>query len=193
MTVDDQIAALLQEGVTYARITEQLRVSSHRIGRVRLERGILLAAGRAKRSRAEIDALEPTVIRMLLTGASVHEIRREARYSLNEIARLRRDLKLPVPPRVPTHLTVDEALARYTMPATSGGHWLWRGPMRGRAMTLHAENRRFNVRHVLFERARKRQPIGYVVSSCGLIPCIAGSHLTDAVIRGTAPASGGRR
>lgn len=193
MTVDDEIAALLQAGVTYARIAEQLHTSGHRISRVRRERGILLAAGRAKRSRAELDALEPTVIGMLLTGASVKEIRRETRYSLNEIAALRQELKLPLPPREPTHLTIDQALARYTVPYTSGGHWLWRGPKRGRAMALHAENRRFNARHVLFERAHGRPPAGYVVSNCGLIPCIAGKHLTDAVIRGTAPAVGGHR
>ncbi|MFG2679224.1 hypothetical protein [Streptomyces sp. NPDC048392] len=193
MTLDDQVAALLQAGATYKAIAQQLHVDGHRIRRVRAERRIPLPPGRAKRSRAELDALEPTVIGMLLAGRMYKEIRRETRFSPNEIARLRRELNIPVPSREPTGLTIDEALARYAIPATSGDHRVWRGPMRGRTMTLLAEGRRFNVRYVLFERAHGRPPVGYVVSNCGLVPCIAGGHLTDAVMRGTAPASGGGR
>ncbi|MEW2451242.1 hypothetical protein AB0896_27415 [Streptomyces parvulus] len=189
MTLDDQVAELLEDGATYQQIEQQLRVDRHRIRRVRAARRIPLPPGRVKRSRAELDALEPKVIAMLLAGAMYKEIRKETRYSLNEIARLRRELNIPVPGREPTGLTIDEALTRYALPCTTGDHVVWQGPTRGRTMTLLAEGQRFNVRYLLFERAHGRPHVGYVVSNCGLIPCIAGAHLTDSIIRGT----GGRR
>ncbi|MFF9043299.1 hypothetical protein [Streptomyces parvulus] len=185
MTLDDQVADLLEAGATYQHIQQQLRTDSQRVRRVRAERRIPLPPGRAKRSRAELDALEPTVIAMLLAGAMYKEIRSETRYSPNAIARLRRELSIPVPSREPAGLTIDEALTRYALPSTTGGHVTWQGPTRGRTMTLFAEGRRFNARYILFERTHGRPHVGYVRSNCGLIPCIAGTHLTDSIMRGT--------
>jgi len=193
VTRDDQIAALLEAGATQATIMEQLQVGNSVIRRVRVERCIPLPPGRAKRSRAELEALEPRAIAMMLAGAGSREIYQELRLSLNAIAQLRRELNIPAPRRdvwAEFRRTVDDAFERYAVPAEDG-HLLWTGPRSGRSLDVLASGGRHNARHVSFRRHYGREPIGRVFRrrSCPLPDCVAGAHHTDALMRGTTTGS----
>ncbi|MFE9923292.1 hypothetical protein ACFYQA_17405 [Streptomyces sp. NPDC005774] len=187
MTRDDQIAALLEAGATYQEVQQQLHVRYGTARRVRDDRRIPTRPGRAKRTRAELDALEVTVIAMLLTGATAQEIYDTTRISPNHIVRLRRELKIPLPERdrgANTRLTLAQAYARHTVPA-DGGHVLWTGPRNGRGLLLIASGRNYNARHIAFRKHYGRDPDGSVRRrpTCDQPACIAGAHQTDRTIR----------
>lgn len=185
--LDDQVAGLLEAGATYAQIRKQLQVSNGTIRRVRIERHVALPPGRAKRTRAQIDEAEQQALTMLHDGATVEQIYKTTRISLNVIARLRRDAGLPRPTyNNPTQrLTLDEAFTRYALPTTEGDHLLWTGPHSGRSLDLLAEGRRYNARHIGFRKHHGRDPEGRVwrTRTCDLPDCIAGAHHTDQLIR----------
>ncbi|MEV6124409.1 hypothetical protein AB0M23_28530 [Streptomyces sp. NPDC052077] len=189
-TREDQIAELLRAGATYRDVERQLGAAWAEARQVRVDRAIPFPPGRAKRFRAELDAADQAAARMLLAGASVEDIYTETRCSLTRIAALRRELGSRVPARPRPRRAVDEVLALYTRATADGGHQQWTGPRRGRTKVLiQGRTQRFNVRHLTFERAHGRPPTGRVRSTCGLTDCITGTHLADAVIRGTAPAT----
>lgn len=182
---DDAIAELLAAGASYAQVERQLHVGYLAIRRVRTERGIPLPPGRAKRSRAELDRLELRAAAMLHEGATVQEIYTATRLSLNVIARLRREHRLPRTTYTPpTKHTINDALALYAEPH-GDGHVRWTGPMRGRTPVLVAEGTRHSARAVLFRRHHHRTHLGYIRTTCATAGCIAGAHLADGISRVT--------
>ncbi|MET9729732.1 hypothetical protein ABZZ79_03395 [Streptomyces sp. NPDC006458] len=186
MTRDDQVAALLKAGATYAQVAADLGVGKAIVRRVRAQRGIPVPAERAKRGRAEMDAAEAAAIGMLRSGATVKEIRRATRLGPNRISRLRADFQIPTPRRTyPAPITIAEALALHLTPEP-GGHARWTGSRYRRSLILFAEGRQHNARRAIFEQTHGRPPVGYVTTECTRSWCVAGEHLKDAVMRGTA-------
>ncbi|XUL91021.1 hypothetical protein ACQ86D_33970 [Streptomyces galilaeus] len=185
VTLDDQIAALLRAGTTYQRIAEQLHVGTRRVWAVRVARGIPLPPERAKRSRAEVAAQFPRAVELLRAGASYEDIRAETRLTLNRIAELRRQHKIPTPRAhlgASQRFTVDQAFARYAQPGPEG-HLIWTGPVSGRSLDLLAGGRKYNARVVAFQRHYGREPEGRLWRTCKNTACIAGAHHTDLTIR----------
>lgn len=184
--VRDDVAAMLRAGHTYRQITRELGVSNHTIISIRRALDISLPPGRAKRTPAERAALEDQAVAMLHAGATTENIRRLLHTSPNHIADLRKQHQIPVPYRdiwAGQRRTVDEAFALYTLPATDGGHLLWTGPRSGRGLDLIASGRKYNARHIAFQRHHGRPPEGRVRRTCDLPDCIAGAHHTDHRIR----------
>jgi hypothetical protein len=133
----------------------------------------------------ERPVIEGRTIALLLAGATVQRIRDEVGISAPTILRIRREAGLPVPGNGggPKPRTIDDAIAASVEPY-GDGHARWTGPTAGGGVPqLHAEGQRFNTRHLLFERHHGRPPVGYVRSSCSEQACVAGAHLTDALIR----------
>lgn len=183
---DDQVAALLATGATYAQITQQLEVSTHTIARVLRERRIPRPPGRMMKRRPDaIRAAEAEALRMLRAGATTREIRDATRTGLNRIAALRRAHGLPVPgPRPqPDRLTIEQTFDLYAKPTTDGDHLVWTGPVSGRGLDLLAEGLRLNARAVGFRRHHGRDPHGYLRRTCDLPDCVHGAHHTDRTIR----------
>jgi hypothetical protein len=178
--IDETIAELLRAGTIHRLIRAQLKVGEARIRRVRDERSIPKLRGR--RTRAEIDALEPKIIAMLRDGDTIAEIYRQTRFSLNGIARLRLASGLRVPIRPRKRRSVAEAFAHYAQPAEDG-HLLWTGSRSGRSLDLLAEGRTFNARAVAFEKHHGRVHEGRLWRTCQIKTCIAGAHHTDSLIR----------
>lgn len=183
------IAELLRAGATQAQISEQLHVTTHTVRRTREILRIPLPPGRAKRTRAELDAIEDQAVTMLRAGASLARIYAELRLSRNRITELRRLHAIPVPAHQhvsdATRRTVDEAFDLHTKPTATGGHLLWTGPRSGRNLQLWASGRRYNPRIIAFRRHHGRDPDGRLQrhSICDEPLCIAGAHLTDRRIR----------
>ncbi|MFE7236122.1 hypothetical protein ACFVAF_37020 [Streptomyces sp. NPDC057596] len=134
----------------------------------------------------ERPAVVARVGKLLRAGATYEQISQEVGVSMPTVGRIRGELKIPLAKRAWPSRTVAEVLSLHIEPH-GDGHARWTGPMAGRMPELFAEGRRFNARHVMFERHHGRPPVGYVVSNCREIPCMEGAHLTDAVLRGTAP------
>lgn len=186
--LDDQIAAMLEAGHTYEDIRRQLKVGHRRIRSIRVQRGIPLPPGRARRSRAELDALVPQVLAMLKAGATVKEIRKATLFGLNEIAALRRKHNIPAPIQdrgASTRRSIDDAFALYAKPTTTGDHLIWTGPRSGRGMDLLANGRTYNARAIAFLKHHGRNPEGRIrrKPTCRQPGCIAGAHHTDRRIR----------
>ncbi|MFF9123203.1 hypothetical protein ACF09J_07875 [Streptomyces sp. NPDC014889] len=149
----------------------------------------ILLAGRPAGERIspqERPAIVARVGKLLLAGATYERISQEVGVSPPTVGRIRGELRIPLAKRSMPSRTVAEALALHIEPY-GDGHARWTGPMTGRMPQLCAEGRRLNARRTVFERHHGRPPVGYVVSCCGDIPCMTGAHLTDAVMRGTAP------
>ncbi|MFE6282454.1 hypothetical protein [Streptomyces sp. NPDC057877] len=180
------VAAMLRAGATHAQIIEQLGVSSHTIVRTRRALNIPVPPGRAKRTSAELAALDDQAVTMLQGGATYEEIHRLLGLGHNRVSDLRKQHKIPVPHRdrnATQRLTVDEQFARYAIPTSTGGHLLWTGPHSGRGLDLIASGRKHNARHVAFAKHHGRDPDGRVRRTCELPDCIAGAHHTDHRIR----------
>ncbi|MEU3256139.1 hypothetical protein [Streptomyces sp. NPDC006997] len=182
----EDVAAMLRDGATHAQIIKALRVSNHTIILTRRALNIPYPPGRAKRTRAELAALEDQAVTMLRAGATYQEIHTTLKLGLNHISDLRKQHKIPVPRRdrhAPLRLTIDEQFARYAIPTATGEHLLWTGPHSGRGLDLIASGRKYNVRHVAFTAHHGRDPEGRVFRTCDLPDCIAGAHHTDHRIR----------
>ncbi|NUP19855.1 MAG: hypothetical protein HOZ81_28005 [Streptomyces sp.] len=181
--VRDDVAAMLRAGATYAEIIERLGVSSHTIVRTRRDLGIALPPGRAKRTTAQVAALEDHAVVMLRRGLTQLEIYKALRLSLNTISALRRQHNIPIPRREHPSLSVDEAFARHTAPSTQSEHLVWTGPRSGRGVDLLAGGRRYNARAIAFRKHHHRDPVGQIRRTCDVPECIAGAHHTDRRIR----------
>lgn len=191
----EDVAVLLRQGATYLTVQKRLGCGQGVIAATRRHYSIpVIGHGSGYRHTPEQRAqLERQVLGLLLQGRSYRLIREETGASQPLIVRVRREARLPTPGKdyVKPARTVDEALALYSE-VYGDGHVRWTGPHRGRASQLCAEGRRYNARRVVFEREQGRPPTGNVIPRCGQRWCIAGAHLTDAVMRGTARARGGR-
>lgn len=186
MNIRQDLAELLRAGATHDEIKQQLHVSSHTIIRTREALDIPVPPGRAKRTRAELAALEDQAVTMLRNGATHAEIYTATRLSPNRICELRRQHQIPVPGRnvwATRRLTVDEAFTRYAQPATTGGHVLWTGPRSGRGFNVTASGRTYNACHIAFQKHHGREPEGRLRRTCEEPGCIAGAHHTDHRIR----------
>lgn len=186
--VRDDVAAMLRQGATYRQIMAELHVGHATIRATREALADELPPTRAKRRRAELDALEPRAIAMLREGATYQQIRRKLGLGLNHISRLRTQHNIPVPDRdhssaQPHRRSIDEAFTHYTLPTTTGGHLLWTGPRSGRGVDLIASGRKHNARHIAFQKHHGREPEGRVWRTCDQPACIAGTHHTDKTIR----------
>lgn len=176
------VAAMLHVGATSAQVQEQLHVSEYVVRLARQSLGM----AQAKRSRAELDAIEERAVAMLRAGATLSGIYAELRLGRNRITQLRKLHGIPVPERQPaSQLTFDQAFALHTQPTPTGGHLLWIGPRSGRGATLCASGVRHNPRKAAFLMDHGREPEGrlFRLSSCDHPDCIAGAHLTDRRIR----------
>ncbi|MCZ4611595.1 hypothetical protein O3S80_49205 [Streptomyces sp. Lzd4kr] len=179
------IAAMLRAGATNRQIQEQLGISEHALRQARK----LLGLAQARRTRAELDALEEKAVAMLRAGATLNKIYAELRLGRNRIIELRRLHSIPVPEYQHvsdiTRLTIDEAFARHTQPTPTGDHLLWTGPHSGRKAQLCASGRRYNPRAIAFRKHHGRDPDGRLErrTNCDEPMCIAGAHLTDRRIR----------
>lgn len=187
MTIRQDVADLLRAGATHDEIKQQLHVSSHTIIRTRRALDIPVPPGRAKRTRAELAALEDQAVTMLRNGATHAEIYAATRLSPNRICDLRKAHDIPVPGLhnvwAARRLTVDQAFTRHTKPDATGEHLLWTGPRAGRGFTLTASGRTYNARAVAFEKHHGREPEGRLRRTCDQPDCIAGAHHTDHRIR----------
>lgn len=187
----EQVADMLRQGAVQRQIIDRLGVSSSTIASVRKEFGIPVQAGAPgfRYTPEQRAAYEQRTVEMLRTGATYQQITDEVGITSPTIVRIRRQAGLPAPnpgrnnapPR-----TVDEGLAA-SAELYGDGHARWTGPMTGRMPQLHAAGGRFNARHVIFERHHGRPPVGRVQSNCGDVPCVAGAHLTDDVLRDALP------
>lgn len=180
------IAAMLHAGATMAEVKQQLHVSNYAVLSVRRALNIPVPPERAKRTRAELAALEDQAVTMLRAGASYEEIRRALNLGRNRISALRKQHRIPVPNRDRNRsqrLTVDEAFALYAQPTTDGEHLVWTGPRSGRGVDLTASGRKYNARAVAFKKHHGRAPEGRIRRTCELPDCIAGAHHTDHRIR----------
>lgn len=182
---EEQIAAMLRSGATYAQITRRLHVDSWAIYRVRTRQRIPLPEGRAKRTRAQLDAATRQAIAMLRTGATTRQIHAATHISYNAIAALRRALNLPRPQRTVACRTPEETYALYAVPAEDG-HARWQGPWAGRMPQIHHPGRRGRKESALrvgFRMRHGREPVGYVRPTCGKTWCVASGHLMDRPMR----------
>jgi len=180
------VATMLRAGATHAQIKQQLHVSNNTIVHTRRTLRIPYPPGRAKRTRAELNALETEAIAMLRAGATYKQIRSKLGLGLNDISRLRKQHNIPVPDRdrgATTRLSVDEAFTLYTRPTTNGDHLLWTGPRSGRGVDLIASGRKHNARAIAFTKHHGRDPEGRLWRTCTEHACIAGAHHTDYRIR----------
>lgn len=136
-------------------------------------------------------AFERRTVELLRAGASYSEITAELGITSPTIVRIRRQAGIPASGRAgaPPSRSKAEVLALHVEPY-GDGHARWTGPMSGRMAQLHAEQGRFNARHVVFERHHRRAPVGYVRSDCGEQACFAGAHLTDDLTRSPHPPTG---
>lgn len=185
MKVRSDVVAMLRAGATMAQIKQQLHVTNYAIRTTRRALNIPVPPERAKRSRAELSALEGQAVTMLRAGASYEEIRHALGFGRNRIAALRKQHRIPVPQRdlqAATRRTVDEAFARYAQ-LTGDGHILWTGPRSGRGVDLLASGRKHNARAVAFTKHHGRAPEGWLRRTCDQPGCIAGAHHTDHRIR----------
>lgn len=186
--LDDQVADALRAGLTQQQIADELNVSTNRVQRVRAQRHIPLPPHRTRRSRTDIAALLPRATEMLRAGASYTAIRAETGIGFNLISALRKKHQIPVPPgnhggRPPS--SIDEIFTRHARHAPDG-HTTWAGPRSGRGRSsfdLLAEGGRHNARAVAFRKHHGRDPQGHLRRTCDIEDCIAGAHLTDALIR----------
>ncbi|WP_086746088.1 hypothetical protein [Streptomyces scabiei] len=186
MKARQDIAELLRAGATYHQISDRLQVSVSVVRRTRLALGIPVPPERAKRSRAELAAIDAQAVAMLRAGATYAQIHRRLRLGLNRISHLRRQHDIPVPHRdrqPPRRFTIDEAFTRYALPTPDGGHLIWTGPRSGRGYDLIASGRTHNARAVAFRKHHGRDPKGQTRRTCDQTDCIAGAHLTDRSIR----------
>lgn len=181
------VAAMLQAGATVEEIKQQLHVSSHTVIRTRRALNIPVPADRAKRTRAQLAAIEDQAVTMLQAGATHAEIYNALRLSPNRVCELRKAHSIPVPNGrniwASRRLTVDEAFARHTQPDDTGQHLLWTGPRGGRGFQLTASGRTYNARAIAFAKHYGREPEGRLWRTCGHSDCTAGAHLTDHRIR----------
>lgn len=106
--LDDEIAAMLRTSATHQDIVNTLAVGHNRVVRVRAERDIPLPPGRAKRTRAELEALAQQAIAMLRAGATYKQIRAATRLDVHRICALRKQHNIPVPDRRPHHPTAPD-------------------------------------------------------------------------------------
>ncbi|KUN57788.1 hypothetical protein AQJ46_45520 [Streptomyces canus] len=108
---DEQIAELLQDGMTVEEIKRRLQTSYRAVARVRVQRGIAVPVGRTRRSREELDDLEEQAVTMLRAGATQREIYAKLRVGPIIQTQLRKEHHIPVQPRN----------GRKTSPADEGG------------------------------------------------------------------------
>lgn len=182
------VAELLRAGLSGREIKERLKVSDSTISRHRQRLGIPVPPSRAKRTRAELAAIEDQAVVMLRAGARYDEIYAELGLGRNRISELRKAHSIPVPADrdiwASRRLTVDDAFARHTKPDPTGEHLLWTGPRGGRGFQLTASGRTYNARAVAFAKHHRREPEGRLWRTCNHPDCTAGAHLTDHRIRG---------
>ncbi|EPD63156.1 hypothetical protein [Streptomyces sp. HGB0020] len=186
MKVRADVAELLRAGATYAEIKRQLGVGGAVIKQTRAALDIPVPPGRAKRTRAELDAIEREVLAMLRAGASYAEIYKRFRFNRNRVAELRRLHKIPLPDRdhhASRRRSIDDAFTLYALPSTTGDHLIWTGPRSRRGVDLIADGRKHNARAVAFTKHHGREPEGRLRRTCDVPDCIAGAHHTDRRIR----------
>lgn len=182
---EEQIAAMLRGGATYAQIRRRLDVDAWAIYRVRTQQRIPLPAGRTKRTRAQLDAATRQATAMLRAGATTRQIYDATHISYNTIAALRRTLKLPRAQRTLDCRTPEETYALYAIPGEDG-HARWEGPWAGRMPQIHHPGRRGrkeSALRVAFRMRHGREPVGYVRPACGQRWCVASGHLMDRTMR----------
>lgn len=181
------VAAMIRAGATHIAIMRELHVSNETIVAARQALGIPLSPGRAKRTSAQLAALEPQAIAMLRDGATYDQVRAKTGLGLNRISRLRKRHNIPLSGRrrpPDGRLTIDEAFTLYTRSTTTGDHLLWTGPRSGRGVDLTASGHTYNARSIAFQRHYGRAPEGRLWRTCEHPDCIAAAHHTDRRIRG---------
>lgn len=179
------VANLLRQGATYRTIAQQLGVSTHVVSATRKAYNIPLPTGPGYRPKPEERLrLTERVAALLRQGATYKAIRAEVGVSQPTILRIRRASNIPLTRRAPRPgRTISETLALYAE-AYGDGHVRWTGPHAGRTPKLYAQGRCYNARHIAFRTQHGRDPVGYVLTHCPKSGCMAGPHLTDALMRG---------
>ncbi|WP_073946494.1 hypothetical protein [Streptomyces kebangsaanensis] len=188
----EDVADMLRSGATYRQVQQQLRVANGVIAATRRAYRIPVPrrAGGGRIPAEERPAIVARIGALLLSGRTYEQVSREVGVSLPTVGRIRGELQIPKAERVVPSRSVAEALALCIEPY-GDGHARWTGSMAGRMPQLFAEGRRYNGRHAAFQAHHGRPPVGYVLASCGETPCMAGSHLTDTVLRTAAPTGSG--
>lgn len=188
VTVREDVAELLRQGVTQRQIMTDLRVSARTVTAARKAYGIPYQPGPGFRYTPEQRAEnERRAVELLKAGATYDQVSRQVGISQPTIADIRKKHKIPTPVRSGGQArSKDEGLAAYLEPY-GDGHTRWTGPTAGRMPQLWADGTRFNARHVVFERHHGRPPLGTVCSNCGEVACMTGAHLTDSAMRAARP------
>lgn len=165
--LDDQVAAMLEAGETYASIRQQLNVGDHRIKRVRLERRVMLPPGRARLTvgQPEVDDSAP--------GAP-NLVHAETKQQVSESPLVDEDT---------TTVLVDRPFRshRPKLPPMDPVHIL--GVESQVDVERLVDGRKYNARAVAFRKHHGRAPEGRVWRTCDQPACIAGAHHTDRLIR----------
>ncbi|MFD5468864.1 hypothetical protein [Streptomyces sp. NPDC127105] len=181
------VAAMLRAGATYRAIKEQLGVGHGVISKTRTVYKIPTPrrlGPQGAELRAATERSYATVAAMLRAGATHRQITAATGVTAPTIVRVRRILRIPVPPRHQrTARTVAQVLALYVEPYGDDGHARWTGPHADTQPQLSASGRVYSARREAFRAHHDRPPVGIVRASCTEPRCIAGAHLTDQTIR----------
>jgi DNA-binding CsgD family transcriptional regulator len=120
------------------------------------------------------------IVSQLNEGHSDREIGRALHSNPKQVARVRKELGIPIiAPAIPT---LEQKWADRTR-IVAGGHVRWTGSLRGGMPNLVYKQRNHSARRVAFAIGHGRQPVGRVLPGCGNSWCIAPEHATDEPMR----------
>lgn len=121
------------------------------------------------------------IMALLREGHSNAEIGRRLRTSANRVGRVRRNAGLPNW-QPGSSLTLEQRWEADARPV-SGGHVRWAGQLRGVTPNLIHHKQNYSARRVAFRLGHGREPVGRVLTGCGLSWCVAPGHTTDRPMR----------
>lgn len=121
------------------------------------------------------------IIQLLHAGHSDKAIARELHIRSSRIADIRRQIGLPAHKPGPTGATSYEELFWRRAIPTDDGHLIW--PNTTTAIRIAHEGTKRSAYRIAFSLAHAREPVGHVMTGCGITGCVHPRHVEDQQIR----------
>lgn len=172
----DEIRALLAEGLTNTAIRNLTGADVSTVARIRTADGIGPATITRRGTRTH--PKDAQIRRLMRQGLSNNAIARELGVDRAAVRRIRKEAGIPSPE--PQPLSLEEKWRQRTRPV-EGGHLEWTGERvnASRTPVMRYKEESHSPAAIAFRIEHGRDPDGYAIADCGMKHCVAPGHVLD--------------
>ncbi|MET7475106.1 hypothetical protein ABZT17_12200 [Streptomyces sp. NPDC005648] len=172
----DEIRALLADGLTNTAIRERTGADVSTVARLRADGGFGPATITRRGTRPH--PKDAQIRRLLRKGLSNTAIATKLGVDRAAVRRIRKETGIPSPERQP--LSLEEKWKQRTRPM-EGGHLEWTGERvnASRTPVMRYKEATYTAAAIAFRQRTGRDPVGQAKAECGVHQCVAPDHVED--------------